>query len=81
MPPFSGRVLPAALGRRDAKEAVVRVLGDDLVGADRCDDDAGAGEGDERGSDEGDELHFCSLVICDPSLFGLVSVCFEGRRV
>lgn len=48
----------ASLRRRDAKEAVVRVLGDDLVCLDRGDDDASAGEGDEEREGEGDGLHF-----------------------
>ena len=48
------------MGRGDAKEAIVGVLGDDLLWADGRDDDACAGEGDAQrqgGGGKGSELH------------------------
>lgn len=49
------------MGGRDAKETIVRVLGDDLFLSDGGDDDAGGGEGEEEGDCEGDGLHFVWL--------------------
>ena len=48
----------ATMWRRDAKEAIVGVLLNNLVRADGGDDDAGGGEGGEgEREDGGEELH------------------------
>lgn len=50
--------LRATKGCRHAKEAVAWGRGDDLVGVDWCDDDAGASEGCAEGGDECGWPHF-----------------------